>query len=162
MVRAKRPQSNDAQAGVVQPDNNTAQAKEQLTPADTGTMQPSTSGTQPNDQIAHMLQMMQKTFNEQLKFQRDQQQFQKEQQKHADLQLLHCGCMLFYINKTKIFSGICNGISISTHTTQGQVLDIRQSPMLMRTRDQKGAIVSYELHIIELPKTTTHQVLVMM
>ena len=83
----KTTQSNDAQMGVVQPTNNTAQAEEQLTPADAGTMQPSTSGTQPNDQIAEMLQMMQKTFNEQLKFQRDQQQFQKEQQKHADSQL---------------------------------------------------------------------------
>ena len=85
-------QSEDAQAGVGQPANNTAQAEEQLapvqlTPADTGTTQPSTSGTQPNDQIAQMLQMMQKTFDEQLKFQRDQQQFQKEQQKHADSQL---------------------------------------------------------------------------
>ena len=70
-------QSNNAQVGVVQPTNNTAQAKEQLTPADAGTTQPSTSGTQPNDQIEQMLQMMQKTFDEQLKFQRDQQQFQK-------------------------------------------------------------------------------------
>ena len=40
-----------------------------------------------NDQIAQMLQMMQKTFDEQLKFQRDQQQFQKELQKCADSQL---------------------------------------------------------------------------
>ena len=80
----KTTQSEDAQAGVVQLTNNNAQAKEQLTsaqlaPANAGTMQPSTSGTQPNDQIAQMLQMMQKTFDEQLKFQRDQQQFQKEQ-----------------------------------------------------------------------------------
>ena len=64
----KTRQSNDAQVGVVQPANNTAQAEEQLTPADAGTMQSSTSGTQPNDQIAQMLQMMQKTFNEQLEF----------------------------------------------------------------------------------------------
>ena len=83
----KTMQSEDAQVGVVQPTNNTAQAEEQLAPADTGTVQPSTSGTQPNDQIAQMLQMMQKTFDEQLKFQRDQQQFQKEQQRHADSQL---------------------------------------------------------------------------
>ena len=57
---------------------------------------------------------------------------------------------------------MCNGIGISTHTTQGRVLDIRQSLMLMRTRDWKGPIVSYELHVIELPKTTTHQVLVIL
>ena len=62
-------------------------ALEQLAPADAGTMQPSTSGTQSNDQIAQMLQMMQKTFDEQLKFQRHQQQFQKKQQRCADLQL---------------------------------------------------------------------------
>ena len=74
----KTMQSDDAQVGVVQPTNNTAQAEEQLTPADTGTAQPSTSGTQPNDQIAQILQMMQKTFDEQLKFQRDQHQFQNE------------------------------------------------------------------------------------
>ena len=83
----KTTQSDDAHMGVVQSDNNTAQAKKQLALADTGTTQPSTSGTQPNDQIAQMLQMVQKTFDEQLKFQRDQQQFQKEQQKHADSQL---------------------------------------------------------------------------
>ena len=88
----KTMQSEDAQVGVVQPTNNNAQAEEQLapvqlTPANAGTAQPSTSGTQPNDQIAQMLQMMQKTFDEQLKFQRDQQQFQKEQQKCADSQL---------------------------------------------------------------------------
>ena len=83
----KTTQSEDAQAVVVQPTDNTAQAKEQLTPADAGTAQPSTSGTQPNDQIAQMFQMMQKTFDEQLKFQRDQQQFQKEQQRCPDLQL---------------------------------------------------------------------------
>ena len=81
----KTMQSKDAQVGVVQPTNNNAQAKEQLTPvqlapANAGTAHPSTSGTQPND-------MMQKTFYEQLKFQRDQQQFQKEQQKCADSQL---------------------------------------------------------------------------
>ena len=73
--------------GVVQPTNNTTQAVEQLAPANAGTAQPSMSGTQPNDQIAQMLQMMQKTFDEQLKFQRDQQQFQKEQQKCAYSQL---------------------------------------------------------------------------
>ena len=71
----KSTQSKDAQVGVVQLTNNNAQAKEQLAPvqlapADAGTMQPSTSGTQPNDQIAQMLQMMQKTFDEQSKFQR--------------------------------------------------------------------------------------------
>ena len=69
------------------PPTTLPQAKEQLAPADAGTTQPSTSGTQPNDQIAQMLQMMQKTFNEQLKFQRDQKQFQKGQQKCADSQL---------------------------------------------------------------------------
>ena len=57
----------------VEPTNNTPQAE-------AGTAQPSTSGTQSNDQMAQMLLMMQKTFNEQLKFQR-------EQQKHQDSQL---------------------------------------------------------------------------
>ena len=58
----------------VVPTNNTPQAEE------TGTAQPSTSGNQSNDQMAQMLLMMQKTFDEQLKFQR-------EQQKHQDSQL---------------------------------------------------------------------------
>ena len=58
----------------VKPTNNTAQVEE----ADT--IQPSTSGTQSNDQMAQILLMMQKTFDEQLKFQR-------EQQKHQDSQL---------------------------------------------------------------------------
>ena len=49
-------------------------------PAKAGSAQPSTSGTQLNDPMAQMLLMMQKTFNEQLKFQR-------EQQKHQDSQL---------------------------------------------------------------------------
>ena len=51
----------------VEPTNNTPQAEE------AGTAQPSTSQTQSNDQMAQMLLMMQKTFNEQLKFQREQQ-----------------------------------------------------------------------------------------
>ena len=58
----------------VEPTNNTPQAEE------AGTAQPSTSHTQPNDLMAQMLLMMQKTFDEQLKFQR-------EQQKHQDSQL---------------------------------------------------------------------------
>ena len=70
-----QPTNNTAQAGEVQPANNTAQVGE-LTPAKAG----STSGTQPSDQMAQMLLMMQKTFDEQLKFQR-------EQQKHQDSQL---------------------------------------------------------------------------
>ena len=59
--------ADDAQAGdqLVEPTNNTAQADEQLAPAEAGTAQPSTSGTQPNDQMAQMLLMMQKTFYEQ-------------------------------------------------------------------------------------------------
>ena len=66
--------ADDAQVGdqPVEPTNNTAQVDEQLTPAEAGTVQPSTSGTQPNDQMAQMLLMMQKTFDEQLKFQREQ------------------------------------------------------------------------------------------
>ena len=73
---------DDAQADDQQgePTNNTAQAREQQAPAEADSAQPSTSGTQPNDPMAHMLLMMQKTFNEQLKFQR-------EQQKHQDSQL---------------------------------------------------------------------------
>ena len=74
-----QPTNNTAQVGDVQPTNNTAQARE-LTPAKAGTAQPSTSGTQPNDPMAQMLLMMQRTFDEQLKFQR-------EQQKHQDSQL---------------------------------------------------------------------------
>ena len=74
-----QPTNNTAQVGDVQPTNNTAQVGE-LTPAKAGTAQPSTSGTQPNDPMAQMLLMMQKTFDEQLKFQR-------EQQKHQDSQL---------------------------------------------------------------------------
>ena len=70
--------NNTAQVGDVQPANNTAQARE-LTPAEPGTAQPSTSGTQPNDPMAQMLLMMQKTFNEQLKFQREQQKCQDSQ-----------------------------------------------------------------------------------
>ena len=58
----------------VEPTNNTPQVEV------AGTAQPSTSGTQSNDQMAQMLLMMQKTFDEQLKFQR-------EQQKHQDSQL---------------------------------------------------------------------------
>ena len=64
----------------VEPTNNTAQAQEQPASAKAGTTQPSMSGTQSNDQMAQMLLMMQKTFDEQLKFQR-------EQQKHQDSQL---------------------------------------------------------------------------
>ena len=62
----------------VQPTNNTAQVGE-LTQAKAGTAQPSTSGTQPNDPMAQMLLMMLKTFNEQLKFQREQQKCQDSQ-----------------------------------------------------------------------------------
>ena len=67
--------ADDAQAGRpawLSPPNNTAQVDEQLAPAEAGTVQPSISGTQPNDQMAQMLLMMQKTFDEQLKFQREQ------------------------------------------------------------------------------------------
>ena len=74
-----QPTNNTAQVGDIQPTNNTAQVGE-LTPAEAGTAQPSTSGTQPIDPMAQMLLMMQKTSNEQLKFQR-------EQQKHQDSQL---------------------------------------------------------------------------
>ena len=72
--------ADDAQVGdqLVEPTNNTAQADEQLAPAEAGTVQPSTSGTQPNDQIAQMLLMMQ-TFDDQLKFQREQQKCQDSQ-----------------------------------------------------------------------------------
>ena len=38
----KTTQSDDAQGGVVQPASNTAQAEEQLAPANTGTVHPST------------------------------------------------------------------------------------------------------------------------
>ena len=72
-------QSDNAQAEQVQPTNNTAQVGEQ-TPAEAGTVHPSTLGTQPNDQMTQMLLMMQMTFDEQLKFHR-------EQQKHQDSQL---------------------------------------------------------------------------
>ena len=68
-------QSDNAQAEQIQPANNTAQVWE-LTPAKAGTVQPSMSGTQPNDPMAQMLLMMQKTSNEQLKFQREQQKHQ--------------------------------------------------------------------------------------
>ena len=67
--------NNTAQVGEVQPASNTAQVGE-LSPA----KQVLQSGTQPSDQMTQMLLMMQKTFNEQLKFQR-------EQQKHQDSQL---------------------------------------------------------------------------
>ena len=70
-----QPANNTTQVGEIQPANNTAQVRE-LTLAKAG----STSGTQPSDQMAQMLLMMQKTFDEQLKFQR-------EQQKHQDSQL---------------------------------------------------------------------------
>ena len=43
-----QPANNTAQVGDIQPSNNTAQVGE-LTPAEAGTAQPSTSGTQPND-----------------------------------------------------------------------------------------------------------------
>ena len=56
----------------VEPTNNTPQVE-------AGTAQPSTSGTQSNDQMAQMLLMMQKTFDEQLKFQREQQKCQDSQ-----------------------------------------------------------------------------------
>ena len=69
-----QPANNTAQAGEIQPANNTAQAGE-LTSAKAG----STSGTQPNDQMAQMLLMMQKTFDEQLKFQRGQQRHEDSQ-----------------------------------------------------------------------------------
>ena len=60
----------------VQLTNNTAQAGEQIAQAKAGTAQSSTSGTQPNDPMAQMLLMMPKTFDEQLKFQREQQKWQ--------------------------------------------------------------------------------------
>ena len=72
-----QPTNNTAQVGEVQPTNNTAQVRE-LTPAKGG----STSGTQPNDQMAQMLlmiSMLLMTFNEQLKFQREQQRHQDSQ-----------------------------------------------------------------------------------
>ena len=65
-----QPANNTAQVEQVQPTNNTAQVGE-LTPAEAGTVHPSTSGTQPNDPMAQMLLMMQKIFDEQLKFQRE-------------------------------------------------------------------------------------------
>ena len=57
----------------VEPTNNTPQAEE------AGTAQPSTSHTQSNDQMAQMLLMMQKTFDEQFKFQREKQNCQDSQ-----------------------------------------------------------------------------------
>ena len=54
--------------------------EEQQAPAKAGTVQPSTSVTQLNDPMAQVLLMMQKTFDEQLKFFR-------EQKKHQDSQL---------------------------------------------------------------------------
>ena len=67
--------ADDAQADdqQVEPANNTAQVEEQQAPAEAGKVQPSTSGTQPNDPMAQMLLMIQKTFDEQLKFKREQQ-----------------------------------------------------------------------------------------
>ena len=59
--------------------NNTAQVGEQQAPAKTGSAQPSTSGTQPNDSMTQMLLMTQNTFDEQLKFQREQQKHQDSQ-----------------------------------------------------------------------------------
>ena len=52
--------ADDAQADdqQVEPTNNTAQAEEQQAPAEAGTVQPSTSGTQPNDPMAQVLLMM--------------------------------------------------------------------------------------------------------
>ena len=80
--KATQSQAEDAQVEdqQVEPANNTAQVGEQIAPAEAGAAQPSTSGTQPNDPMVQMLLMMQKTFDEQLKF-------QKEQQKHQDSQL---------------------------------------------------------------------------
>ena len=72
-----QPTNNTAQVGEVQPTNNTAQVGE-LTPAKTGF----TSGTQPSDQMAQMLLMISillMTFDEQLKFQREQQRCQDSQ-----------------------------------------------------------------------------------
>ena len=72
-----QPTNNTAQVGEIQPTNNTAQVGE-LTPAKAG----STSGTQPNDQMAQMLlmiSMLLMTFDEQLKFQREQQRCQDSQ-----------------------------------------------------------------------------------
>ena len=57
-----QPTKNTAHVGDIQ-STNTAQARE-LTPAEADTAQPSTSGMQPNDPMAQMLLMMQKTFNE--------------------------------------------------------------------------------------------------
>ena len=70
--------ADDAQVDDQQgePTNNTAQVGEQQAPAKAGSAQPPTSGTQPNDPMTQMLLMMQKTFNEQLKFQREQQKHQ--------------------------------------------------------------------------------------
>ena len=70
--------ADDAQADDQQgePTNNTAQVGEQKGPAKAGSAQPSTSGTQPSDLVAQMFLMMQKTFDEQLKFQREQQKHQ--------------------------------------------------------------------------------------
>ena len=68
--KTKQSVADDAQAEDQQsePTNNTSQAGEQQALAKRGTVQPSTSDTQPNDPIAQMLLMMQQTFNEQLKF----------------------------------------------------------------------------------------------
>ena len=79
--KATQSQAEDAQAEdqQVEPTNNTAQAGEQIALAEAGTAQPSTSGTHPNHLMAQMLLMMQKTFNEQLKFQREQQKWQDSQ-----------------------------------------------------------------------------------
>ena len=77
----KATHTDDAQAEdqQVEPANNTAQAEEQPAPAKAGTAQPSTSHTQPNGLMAQMLLMMQKTFDEQLKFQSEQQKCQDSQ-----------------------------------------------------------------------------------
>ena len=72
-----QPTNNTAQVGEVQPAKNTAQVGE-LTPAKAG----STSGTQPNDQMAQMLlmiSMLLMTFDEWLKFQRRTQRCQDSQ-----------------------------------------------------------------------------------
>ena len=83
MDEPRKPQSvaDDAQVDdqQVEPTNNTTQVKEQQAPAEAGSAQPSTSGSQSNDQMVHMLLMMQKTFDEQLKFQREQQKCQDSQ-----------------------------------------------------------------------------------
>ena len=55
----------------VSPPTTLLSVREQKAPAKAGSAQPSTSGTQPNDPMAQMFLMMQKTFDEQLKFQRE-------------------------------------------------------------------------------------------